>query len=203
MKHLLRIDSSLSGEASISKQLAGEVIQSLQQQAPLKITHRDLASEDIPHLDHTHLTALNTDSKLRTPTQQKWVAYADSLINEAISADILLIGAPMYNFNIPSILKSWFDHIARAGVTFRYTSNGVEGLLKNKHAIVITTRGGIHRNQQSDSETHFLTVMLNFLGIEDISYIYAEGLNMGDGQREAGLSDARQQIQQLVTSARS
>jgi len=197
MKTLLRIDSSLSGENSTSKLLADESINSLQRNEALQITYRDITTDSIPHLNHTHIAALSTPHEQHTPEQQTWLDYADSLINEVIAADTLLIGAPMYNFGVPSVLKSWFDHIARAGVTFRYTSEGPEGLLKNKQAIIITTRGGIHRNQQSDSETHFITTMLNFLGIKKINFIYAEGLNMGNGERDAGLAEARQQIQQL------
>ena len=197
MKTLLRIDSSLSGENSASKLLADESINSLQRNEVLQITYRDITADGIPHLNHTHIAALSTPREQQPPDQQTWLDYADSLISEVIAADTLLIGAPMYNFGVPSVLKSWFDHIARAGVTFRYTSEGPEGLLKNKQAIIITTRGGIHRNQQSDSETHFITTMLNFLGIKKINFIYAEGLNMGNGERDAGLAEARQQIQQL------
>jgi FMN-dependent NADH-azoreductase len=163
----------------------------------IAVTHRDLTSPQIPHLDSEQLTALNTPEEQRSVAQQDRIGLSDQLINELFQAETLIIGAPMYNFAVPSVLKSWFDHVARAGVTFRYGENGPQGLLKIEQTYVITSRGGIHKGQASDSETAFLRTMLGFLGIDTIEFIYAEGLNMGDGQREAGLNAARQQIQQL------
>ena len=198
MKKILRIDSSLFGAASVSKQLADElVIQLVKPHSQHSITHRDLTAPQIPHLDEELLSALNTPAEQRTPEQHQRVDFADQLIDELSQANTLIIGAPMYNFAVPSVLKSWFDHVARAGVTFRYGEKGPEGLLEIEQAYVITSRGGMHKGQPSDSETAFLRTMLGFLGINNVEFIYAEGLNMGDGQREAGLSAARQQIQQL------
>ena len=198
MNNVLRIDSSLFGSASASKQLADELIAQLEKGHQLSsVTHRDLTAPQIPHLDSELLNALGVPAEQRDPKQQQRVAQADQLIEELQQANILIIGAPMYNFAVPSVLKSWFDHVARAGVTFRYGDNGPEGLLNIKQAYVITSRGGIHKGKTSDSETAFLRTMLGFLGIGDVEFIYAEGLNMGDGQREAGLHAARQQIQQL------
>ncbi len=197
MKRILRIDSSLFEEASVSRQLADELINKLKQQhSNIEIVQRDLAKQPLPHLDASLIQAISTTAEERSPQQQQQANLADQLINEIQIADTLIIGAPMYNFSVPSVLKSWFDYIARAGVTFRYSDSGAEGLLKNKRAYVITSRGGIHKNQPSDSEVPFLRTILNFLGIDDVEFIYAEGLNMSN-QREAGLAAAQQQIQQI------
>lgn len=198
MNKVLRIDSSLFGDASVSKQLAGELLEQLRQQhTHFEIQQRDLVEQPLPHLDGAFLSALGSEKEVRSEQQQQQVELADRLINEVQQADTLIIGAPMYNFAIPSVLKSWFDYIARAGTTFRYGENGPEGLLKDKQAYVITSRGGIHKDQQSDTMVPYLRTMLGFVGIEQVEFIYAEGLNMGNGQREAGLASARKQIAQI------
>lgn len=114
-----------------------------------------------------------------------------------IQADALLMTAPMYNFQIPSMLKAWFDHIARAGVTFTYTAEGPKGLLVNKPVYVITTRGGQHQGQPTDTITRYLKTMLVFVGLEQVHVIYSEGLAIGKQGKKLGMESARQQIQQL------
>ena len=191
MTRVLHIDSSLFSANGASSTLAREFVDALRRREPgLEVSHRDLGRDPVPHLDAARLAALGTPEAERTPDQRAVVAQADALIAELQAADLLVLGAPMYNFAIPTQLKAWFDHVARAGTTFRYTENGPEGLLVGKRAVVFTSRGGVHRDRDSDTVAPYLRTMLGFVGIDDVEIVYAEGLNMGDDRREAGLADA-------------
>ncbi|MEY6430823.1 NAD(P)H-dependent oxidoreductase [Thioalkalicoccus limnaeus] len=201
MTKVLHIDSSLFSGQGVSSTLAADLVRRLRQRDPsVAITHRDLGRDPIPHLDATRLSALSTSETERSPEQQAVVDEADRLIRELQDADLLLLGVPMYNFGIPSPLKAWFDHVARAGVTFRYTAQGPEGLIRNTRAVVVTSRGGRHRGQPTDTQTSYLTTMLGFLGIEDVRFIYAEGLNLGEAERRAGLAGANDEIERLAAA---
>lgn len=201
MSKVLRIDSSLFKENSVSQQLAEELIDKLASKYPnLNVKLRNLNEEGVPHLDTDWVTALSTIPEQRSDDQKRKVGYSDQLIAEVQNADILVIGAPMYNFNIPSVLKSWFDHIARADVTFAYTSEGPQGLLTNKTAYVITTRGGLYKDQPTDTQVPFIKLFLGFVGITDVKLIYAEGLSMGNDQRNTGLAEARASIDELLAA---
>ncbi|MDX1655191.1 MAG: NAD(P)H-dependent oxidoreductase [Candidatus Competibacteraceae bacterium] len=201
MTTLLQINSSLFAEQGASSQLADTFVDQYHQSHPhTRLIRRDLGTEPLPHLDAQRITAIMTPPDQRTAEQQNIAAQADQLIREVQQADILVLGVPMYNFSVPSTLKAWFDHIARAGVTFRYTQDGPEGLLKGKRAYVFTTRGGLHQGQASDSQTPFVATFLNFLGIEDIEFVYAEGLNMGQEHKQAGLRQAGARIEQLLAA---
>ncbi len=199
MKNILHIDSSLFQEQGVSHQLARELIETLgEQQGDITVKHRNLGSEDIPHIDGHWVTAHTTETSERNSEQHATVAYSAALVKELVEADILVIGAPMYNFSVPSVLKAWFDHIAQPGVTFAYTEDGPRGLLENKTTYVITTRGGIHKDGPSDTLVPFIRNILGLMGITDIRVIYAEGLNIGDSAREQGINEAREAIRQLV-----
>lgn len=198
--NILKIDSSVFAAGGVSHQLADELVARLLG-AGDRVVNRDLAAEGVPHLDGERIQALNTEPAQRSERQQAMVAYADDQIAQVQRADVLVIGAPMYNFSVPSVLKAWFDHIARAGVTFEYTSEGPSGLLSGKRAYVITTRGGLHRGQASDTEVPFIINFLAFLGITEVEVIYAEGLNMGDEQRTRGLDEARRMIDAALAAA--
>ena len=199
MTRILHIDSSLFSGNGASATLAREFIEALRRREPdLEITHRDLGRDPVPHLDAARLTALGTPDADRTPEQRTIVAQADALIAELQAADLLVLGAPMYNFAIPTQLKAWFDHVARAGTTFRYTENGPEGLLTGKRAVVFTSRGGIHRDRETDTVVPYLRTMLGFVGIDDVDVVYAEGLNLGDAQRDAGLADAAAELARVA-----
>src|SRR5690606_22026455 len=119
----------------------------------------------------------------RTPEQQTLAATADAAIAELQAADVLVLGVPMYNFGIPSTLKAWIDSIARAGTTFRYTANGPEGLLKGKQAYVLAARGGAYQGTPADTQTPYLKTFLGFVGITDVTFVYAEKLNMHADQQ--------------------
>ena len=195
--HVLQIDSSVFGEQGQSSQLTAHLVEALKRQQPTTLTYRNLAAEPLPHLTGATLVALGTEAAARTPEQTATVAMADELIAELQAANTLVLAAPMYNFAVPSTLKAWMDYVARAGVTFRYTANGPEGLLTHKKAYVVTTRGGLHQGKASDSQTTFVNTFLNFIGITDVAWIYAEGINMGD-RKATAIAEAKPQIDQLL-----
>ena len=194
MTQVLRINSSITGSNSVSRQLAAELTDALAAQGPITVKDRDLAATPVPHFDAERLAALMTAAPERSPEQAAAVAFADELIDEVIAADTLIIALPMYNFTIPSLLKSWVDHIARAGVTFKYTDTGPVGLLQGKKAYLVSALGGQHEAGVSDFMRPYMRVIMNFIGISDVEFISAEGLNMGDESREAGLAAAREAI---------
>ena len=163
-----------------------------------KTVTRDLSQQAVPHLDGEWLTALSTPAADRIGKQQVKVTYSDTLISELQDADLLVIGAPMYNFTIPSVLKAWLDHVARAGVTFKYTENGSVGLLENKKVIIMASMGGIHEAGKTDHLSPYLKTILGFLGINDVEIVFAQGLNMGAELREASLLSAKSKIAEIA-----
>lgn len=188
---VLNINASIFGDQGVSSQLSHTLIEQLRaRHRNLDLQVRDLSQTEIPHFDARTIAAIGEGK----------AALADQLIAEVQAADILVLGVPMYNFGVPSQLKAWFDHIARARVTFKYTENGPVGLLTGKKVYVITTRGGIYKDQASDSEVPFLKTMLGFIGLSDVDFIYAEGLNMGDDRRKQAIDQANQQIHHLFHS---
>ena len=134
----------------------------------------------------------------RDEQQKQIVAYSDRLIDELKQADTIVLGLPMYNFGVPSMLKAWFDHIARAGVTFRYTEKGPVGLLTGKKVYVFATRGGYYAGTPRDTQTAYVRDFLAFLGITDVEFVYAEGLAISEASKAASLAKARESLQQLV-----
>lgn len=193
--NILEILSSARAGQSHSTRLAHAVVERLQHAHPqTDVQVRDLGQSPHPLLDEAALQALFTPAEQRTPAQQARVALDDALIAEIQAADVLVLAVPMYNFSIPAQLKNWIDAISRAGVTFRYTAQGPEGLLKNKRAYVVLTSGGVHRNQPTDTLTPYLRTFLGFVGITEVAFFYAEGLAMGEDAETGGLADARQQI---------
>ena len=195
MTNILQLNSSVKGASGRSTVLGDELVgRLLQQHAGARLTVRDLVAQPVPFLDQVALGALSTAAGERSAEQQAVVAAHDALIAELQAADVIVLGAPMYNFTVPIQLKAYFDAIARAGVTFRYTAAGPEGLLRGKRVYVVLTRGGVHRGKASDSQTAFLGAMLGFLGLTDVEYVYAEGLDMGPAAQAAGLAAARQSI---------
>lgn len=186
--HILHIESSLFGEGGVSSQLSSALVAKLQSKyANAQTVKRNLAADPLPHLDLATITAIGEGKPV----------IGDTLIQELKNADILVLGVPMYNFGVPSGLKAWFDHIARAGSTFKYTDTGPVGLLENKKVYVVTSRGGYHQGAASDVEVPFLKTFLGFLGLNEVEFIYAEGLNLS-GKREQGLADASAKIAALV-----
>jgi FMN-dependent NADH-azoreductase len=178
--NILQINSSARSTGSESTRMNDKIVAGLVADNPgATVIRRDLASDPHPAIDEAALGALFTPADQRTAEQTARVALDDALIAQAQAADVLVIGAPMYNFGITTQLKSWFDAIARAGVTFRYTATGPEGLLTNKKVFVTLSRGGIHRNGASDSQVPHLKTFLGFLGLSDVTFVYSEGHGMG------------------------
>lgn len=194
MSRVLALKSSILGDYSQSTKLVEEFIKNVDQD---KLTVRDLAANPLPVLDFSVATALRATEDL-SQDQQSIVDLSNTLIEEIKAADTLVIAAPMYNFTTPTQLKNWIDLIARAGVTFTYTENGVKGLIEGKKAIVVTTRGGIHKDAATDSMTPYLRTVLGFVGITDVEFVYAEALNMGEDAAAKGISEAQSQLAELV-----
>ncbi len=202
MSHLLIVTSSLSGAASQSNRLIERYSAGLAAADPrLEITRRDLGAQPVAPLDGARLGALGTPAAARTALQATVAAESDALIAELKAADVVLIGAPMYNFTVPSQLKSWFDHVARAGVTFRYTAAGPEGLLTGKRAVIVTTRGGRHQGAPEDHVVPYIQTMLAFIGIRELEIVYAEGLAIGERERQSSLAAAEARIDALTALA--
>lgn len=199
--NILQINSSARGGNSHSTRLAGEIVARLQSiQADTRLSVRDLGQTPHPALDEKALQALFTPAEQRTPEQAARVALDDALIAEIKAADAVVLGVPMYNFGVTAQLKNWIDAIARAGVTFRYTDTGPEGLLKGKKVYVALTRGGQYRNTPTDSQVPYLKTVLGFLGLTDIEFVYAEGLAMGPEAEQKALASARAEIEQVLAA---
>ena len=178
--NILQINSSARSSGSESTRMGDKLVAGLVAANPgAAVVRRDLASDPHPVIDEATLGALFTPADQRTPAQAARVALDDALIAQVQAADVVVIGAPMYNFGNTTQLKSWFDAIARAGVTFRYGANGPEGLLTGKKVYVNLARGGVHRNGASDSQVPQLATFLGFLGMTDVTFLYSEGLGMG------------------------
>lgn len=188
--HILQINSSLRGSNSESNRVTGNIVARLTAANPgARVTVRDLGANPHPVLDEAALGALFTPAQQRSAEQAARVALDDTLIAEVQAADVVVIGAPMYNFGMPIQLKTWFDAIARAGTTFRYTATGPEGLLKNKKVYVATARGGVYPLDADPLVPH-VRMLLNFLGMTDNQFIYSSGLNMGPEAAAKAQSDA-------------
>jgi FMN-dependent NADH-azoreductase len=195
MTTILQLNSSARTQGAQSTLLANELTAKLQQSnAGAKVVVRDLLADALPHLDEFVLGAFFTPAGKRTVEQTLIVAKSDALIAELQAADIVVIGAPLYNFSISSQLKTYFDWISRAGVTFSYTENGPQGLVKGKQVFVVSARGGKYQGTPNDTQTPYLKTFLGFLGMTDVSFIYAEGLNMGPDAANAALAGAREAI---------
>lgn len=188
---ILQINASARREGANSTRVANTIVARLQAANPAaQLTLRDLAVTPHPVLDEAALGALFTPVDQRSPEQAARVALDDALIAEIQPHDTLVLGVPMYNFGVPVQLKSWIDAISRAGVTFRYTETGPEGLLKGKKVYVALARGGLYRDTANDSQVPYLKSVLGFLGLSDVSFIYAEGLAMGTESAEKAFAQA-------------
>lgn len=201
--NILQVNSSarrvVDHQGSFSTQLANELSAHLLRDEPqARLTVRDLTLQPHPMLDEAALQALFTPTDQRTPEQAARVALDDALIAEVQAANVLVLAVPMVNFAITAQLKHWIDAICRARVTFQYTAQGPEGLLKGKRVYVVLTRGGVYRDQPTDHQVPYLRQVLGFIGLTDVRFIYAEGLAMGPEAEAKALADARTQIAQTL-----
>jgi len=204
MSTALVITSSALGEASVSSQLVGETVARLRSHDPaLRVIARDLGRDPVPHLTTDSATALR-GGEPSNEAQAAALTLSDGLIAELKAADTLIIGAPMYNFGIPSTLKAWFDYVLRAGITFSYSESGPEGLLKGKRALVIESRGGHYSEgpaQVMDSQEPHLRSLLGFIGITDVTFLRAEKLAFGSAARDEAIAAVRRQITETIGEA--
>ncbi|MGQ0698909.1 MAG: FMN-dependent NADH-azoreductase [Panacagrimonas sp.] len=199
MTTLLQINTSLFSGQGQSSQLAEHFVTAFRERhADAQIVTRDVAGDPVPHLDARRFSAFTTPAESRSAEQQDVIAYSDTLIDELRRADVIVFGLPMYNFGVPSQLKSYFDHVARSGETFRYTANGPEGLLKNKKAYVFAARGGLYVGTPLDTQTNYVRDFLRFIGIEDVEFVYAEGLAISPESKLRSLEQANDSIERLV-----
>ncbi|MCU1733653.1 MULTISPECIES: FMN-dependent NADH-azoreductase [unclassified Pseudomonas] len=195
MSRVLIIESSARQQDSVSRQLTRDFVSQWQAANPSDtITLRDLAVNPVPHLDANLLGGWMKPEAQRSADELQALARSNELTDEVLAADVLVLAAPMYNFAIPSTLKAWLDHVLRAGITFKYTETGPQGLLTGKRAYVLTARGGIHAGASSDHQEPYLRQVLAFIGIHDVTFVHAEGLNMGGDFHEKGLNQAKAQL---------
>ena len=199
MSHVLIIESSARQQDSFSRQLTQQFIQQWREAHPGDtITVRDLAVSPVPHLDANLLGGWMKPEAQRSAEEQASLQRSNELTDELLAADVLVMAAPMYNFAIPSTLKAWLDHVLRAGVTFKYTESGPQGLLTGKKAYVLTARGGIYAGSTADHQEPYLRQVMAFVGIHDVTFIHAEGMNLGGDFQEKGLNQAKVRLSELA-----
>lgn len=197
MSKVLVLKSSILGGYSQSALLVDHLIGKWEDQGAT-ITVRDLGGKDVlPMVDGEIASGLRGGADL-TPRQQEMLDLSNALVEELKANDTIVITAPMYNFNIPTQLKNWIDFVARAGVTFTYTENGPKGLVEGKRVVLITTRGGAHKNSPTDHIVPYLKTFLAFIGITEVEVIYAEALNMGPEANQKGIREAKESIDLLT-----
>ncbi|MBN7794950.1 FMN-dependent NADH-azoreductase [Parahaliea mediterranea] len=200
MKQVLVLNSSLNGAQGNSSRLASQFVSALRQRGEIEVTERDLANSDLPHLGAEEMRAWATPADERDARQGELAKISDDLIGELQLADTLVVGMPLYNFGIPSVFKAWIDRIARAGITFKYTESGPQGLLQGKKVYVLAARGGVYAGTDTDTQSQYLKNVFAFVGLSDVEFIYAEGLAMGDKAAELAWAQADEKIGELMNS---
>ncbi len=197
-KTLLQVNTSLFSGAGQSTRLADEFVAGWKQRNPgATVIVRDFAKEPVPHLTAERFQAFLIKPEDRTAHQRAEAGVSDALIAEFKRADVIVLAVPMYNFDVPSTLKAYFDHIGRAGETFRYTEKGPVGLLTGKKVYVFATRGGFYAGTTADTQSAYLRNFLGLIGITDIEFVYAEGIAVGEAAKQAALAQAREAIVRL------
>lgn len=195
MNNVLVLKSSILADNSQTNQLSDYFVSKL---AGKNVVIRDLAANPLPHFDATAATALR--GQPTSAEENALLALSDELVTEIKNADTLIINAPMYNFHIPTQLKSYFDFIARPRVTFQYSEKGPEGLLKGKKAVVLVAFGGFHQNQPTDLVTSYMKAILGFVGITDVQFVYMEGIGFGPEAVEKAQAQAKAEIDKIATA---
>lgn len=198
MTRILHLIASPRGDESFSLKLGHAIIAKLQERYPdSMVTEVDLLHSQVPHLNTGHLKSFFTPTEQLTPADQDAIRYSDEAIRDVMQSDIIVIGAPLYNFGVPSTLKAWIDHIARAGKTFRYSEQGAEGLVTGKRVYIAMSTGAVYSEgpwQPYDFASPYLTTMLGFLGMTDLTVFRVEGVNM-PGIKDNALEKAIESIQ--------
>lgn len=202
---ILHIDSSITGANSVSRELTAAVVENLLQANPeAQVDYLDLAVNAPSHLSPVSI-GFRTGQQASTEAERQENAISEALVSQFLAADVVVMGAPFYNFSIPSQLKAWFDRVAQAGRTFQYTAAGPQGLAGGKKVIVASTRGGMYSTseigQALEHQESYVKVMFNFMGVTDVSYVRAEGVAMGPEARTKALEAARASIDALMPVA--
>lgn len=193
--HILHLDSAVTGEDSVSRKLTAEIVSKLKSQKPdATVNYRDL-NDGVPAIDNAFYKSVRLAPENPTAEQQKLIDISDAFLKEIQDADVLVLGSPVYNFTIPAQLKNWIDQIARAGVSFRYTAEGPEGLLKGKRAIIAYSSAGTPLGSEIDFASGYLRHILGFVGITDVTFVAADRLA---ADREAGMARAKEAIDQIT-----
>ena len=202
---LLHIDSAITGDQSVSRQLTAQAVAAWVASHPgTQVQHLDLATEVVPHLSADAL-GFRTGQAAATEAQRRENALSEALVSQFLAADVIVIGAPLYNFTIPTQLKAWIDRVAQAGRTFTYTDKGPKGLAGGKTVIVAITRGGVYSTSEGgramEHQESYLQTVLGFFGITDVRFVRAEGVAMGPEPKAKALAGAEAQIRALSTNA--
>lgn len=204
MSTLLHINSSVRNAGSVSRTLTAEFIEQWKAVHPAdKIVERDLAANTVPHLTEQTMGAFFTPAEQRSAEQASAVKLSDQLVAELMAADVIVIGAPMYNFSVSSALKAWIDHVARAGVTFKYTESGPVGLLTGKKVYVFTSRGGVYSQgpaKSMDFHETYLRGVLGFIGLTDVVFVHTEGLALGEEAAANAFARTRNAMTELLAA---
>jgi FMN-dependent NADH-azoreductase len=200
MSNILVLNSSVAGEASVSRLLVADAVAELTQRDPgATVVFRDLAADPVPHLLPSTVNGVRAAAE--TPAEHEARALSDKLIAEVRAADVIVVGAPMYNFSVPTTLRTWFDYVLRAGETFRYSEAGPEGLLTGKKVIVVESRGGLYSEgpaQAVDFQEPYLRHLFGFVGITDVTFVRAEKIGYGPEARAQALADSRAELAKIA-----
>lgn len=194
MKKVLVLKSSILGDYSQSNLLSDYFISKLN----ADVKTRDLVAQPLPYF--TGEAASATRGQPQTDEQKALLALSDELVEELKNTDVIVLNAPMYNFSVPAQLKSYFDFVARSGVTFSYTSEGPEGLVKGKKAVVILTTGGLHKDSATDLAKAYVKTFLGFIGITDVEFVYVEGLGMGEQAVASAQQSAKAELDRIAAT---
>jgi FMN-dependent NADH-azoreductase len=202
---LLHVDSSILENNSVSRRLTAAIVANWQARVPgLDVTYRDLAATPVPHLSAAFLGAAGLDPSAHSLEMQRDLAISAAVMDEFLAADVVVIGAPMYNFSVPSTLKAWIDRLAVRGKTFEYSAEGARGLAGGKKVIVASSRGGIYSAGSAlapiDHQEPYIEAVLRFFGITDIDVVRAEGVNLGPEQKDQAIASAELRIPQLLAA---
>lgn len=199
MAHILHLDSSPRGDRSISRVLTKQFVDLWKQIHPDDaIAYRDLGRHPVPPIDEAWIAAAFSPDDRLTPSLEAALMISDELIDELLAADVFIFGVPMYNYSVPANFKAYIDQVVRVRRTFIVGADGYEGLLKDKKALVITTRGGSYAGEPLDFQEPYLRAVFDFIGITEIAFIHAENLAMGADERQYSIAAARKAIHQVI-----
>ena len=199
MQQILVVQSSARQNGSLSREYTANLVAKLQAQHPeAKVVTRDIGANPVPHLDETLLNGWMKPADQQTDADRAADARSNELVDELLASDIVVIVSPMYNFGITSTLKAWFDHVLRAGRTFKYTETGPVGLTPDRKVYIVASRGGRHQGSPLDHQQPYITTAFGFIGIQDLTFIHVEGQAMGEEEAGKGRAEADKALSELA-----